>query len=191
MKIAITGHTSGIGLATANLMESLGHDVEGFSRHNGWDFTQPECRDDFITELKNGYDCFVNNAYPHKHYQSMEGFFQVELLNRAWLLWEKMENKKIVVIGSSKADDLKSYYHPFSVHKKAIDLTCQQLRNTRAWPQIINIKPHYVDTQVIKHLNNVAKNTPEEVAELIAWALTSSVKVHDLSFSSYDNPKNE
>lgn len=191
MKIAITGHSSGIGRATEKLLKSKNHEVVGFSRHNGWDFTQAECRDAFIAELKDGYDCFINNAYPHKHYQSMEGFLQVELLNRAWLLWEKKENKKIVVVGSNKADDLKSYYHPFSIHKKAIDLTCQQLRNTRSWPQVVNIKPHYVDTQVVRHLQNVSKNSTEEVAELIAWCLENPIKIYDLSFGSFDSPQND
>lgn len=187
MKIAITGHTSGIGQATASLLSRHGHEVVGFSRRNGWDFTKPELRDDLIEELKNDYDCFINNAYPHKYYQSMEGFFQVELLNRVWLLWEKKQDKKIVVVGSDKESN-KPYYHPFSVHKKAIDLTCQQLRNTRAWPHIINIKPTYVDTQVIKHLDNVVKTSPNQVAELILWALTNPVKIHDLSFSAFDSP---
>lgn len=192
MKIAITGHTSGIGKETFNLLLQHGHDVMGFSRDNGWDLTDKETRTKFIMELKNDYDCFINNAYPNKHYQSMEGFLQVELLNEAWLLWEKQKNKTIIVIGSNKADDLKSYYHPFSIHKKAIDLTCQQLRNTRPWPHIINIKPYYVDTPVIAHLTNVAKNSPADVANIILWTLTVPVKIHDLSFSSFNevNSKN-
>ena len=95
MKIAITGHTSGIGAATMNLLKSQGHKVLGFSRHNGWDFTDKETRKEFIEELDDAkFDCFINNAYPHKFYQSMEGFFQVELLNKAWLLWEKKKDKK-------------------------------------------------------------------------------------------------
>lgn len=188
MKIALTGHTKGIGQATYNLLTKQGHEVVGYSRHNGWDFTNSQCRVDFIKELKNEkFDCFINNAYPHKFYQNMEGFFQIELLNQAWLLWEKDVNKKIIVIGSYNADSAKGYFHPYNVHKKALNETCQQLRNTRAWPHIINIKPSYVDTQVISHLNNVTKSSPESVAELILWALNSPYKVYDLSFGAYDN----
>ena len=113
----------------------------------------------------------------------MDGFFQVELLNKAWLLWEKKEDKKIICIGAAAADNNKNYFHPYSIHKKALDDTCRQLRGTREWPHIINIKPSYVDTQVINHLNNVNKSSPQEVAELIAWALNSDVKILDLSFS--------
>jgi NADP-dependent 3-hydroxy acid dehydrogenase YdfG len=185
MKIALTGHTKGIGKATLELLESQGHIVTGFSRHNGWDFTDHQTRADFIKELKNGqYDCFINNAYPHKYYQHMEGFFQVELLNEAWLLWEKDPTKKIVVIGSNNAENGKNYFHPFSIHKRALDETCKQLRNTRPWPHIINIKPSYVDTQVISHLTNVNKSDPNDVADLILFALTNPIKILDLSFSA-------
>ena len=188
MKIAITGHTKGIGKATMSLLAANGHEVVGFSRHNGWDFTDPETRQLFIKELKDGkYDCFINNAYPHKFYQHMEGFFQVELLNEAWLLWEKDPTKTIIVIGSNNAENGKTYYHPFSIHKRALDETCKQLRNTRQWPHIVNIKPSYVDTQVISHLNNVAKSSPNQVADLILWALNSPVKVYDLSFGAFES----
>ena len=110
MKIAITGHTAGIGLATLSLLKSQGHDVVGFSRHNGWDFTNKETRKGFIEELDEGnFDCFINNAYPYKHYQNMEGFLQVELLNQAWLLWEKNETKKIIIVGSNSAETVKHF----------------------------------------------------------------------------------
>lgn len=187
MKIAITGHTKGIGLATSTLLRSQGHDVEGFSRHNGWDFTDKNTRDEFIDLLiEDDYDCFINNAYPHKFYQSMEGYFQVELLNQAWLAWEKKEDKKIICIGAATSDSNKNYFHPYTIHKKALDDTCRQLRSTRAWPHIINIKPTYVDTQVIGHLTNVKKSSPEEVAELISWSLNSKAKILDLMFSAYE-----
>jgi NADP-dependent 3-hydroxy acid dehydrogenase YdfG len=187
MKIAITGHTAGIGLATTLLLKQQGHDVIGFSRRNGWDFTDKEIREKFIKILdESKFDCFINNAYPYKFYQNMEGFLQVELLNQAWLLWQNDATKKIVVVGSHSAETVKGYYHPYSVHKKAIDDTCKQLRNTRQWPQIINIKPSYVDTDVVKHIKQGEKSRPEDVAELISWALNNKVKILDLMFSAYE-----
>lgn len=186
-KIALTGHSKGIGKATYDLLQSKGYAVEGFSRSNGWDFTKSEDREEFVKQLKTGnYDCFINNAYPHKYYQHMEGFFQVELLNEAWLVWEREADKTIIVIGNHNSDNGKKYYHPYSIHKRALDETCVQLRGTRHWPHIINIKPSYVDTQVIDHLNNVAKLSPSQVAELILWSIESPVKVYDLSFGAFE-----
>jgi NADP-dependent 3-hydroxy acid dehydrogenase YdfG len=187
MKIAITGHTSGIGRATKKLLIDQGHEVIGFSRFTGWDLTKKEIRTNFIEQLKEGeFDCFINNAYPYKNYQNMEGFLQVELLNQAWLLWENDPTKKIIVIGSHSAVTVKNYYHPYSVHKKAIDDTCNQLRNIKPFPHIINIKPSYVDTPPVKNLKPGQKLKPEDVAELISWALNNKVKILDLMCSSFE-----
>lgn len=187
MKIAVTGHTKGIGLATATLLRKQGHEVIGFSRHNGWNLTDKDTRKKFIEELDDGkFDCFINNAYPYNNYQNMEGFLQVELLNQAWLLWEKDPTKKIIVVGSHSSVTVKNYYHPYSIHKKAINDTCKQLRNTRPWPHVINIKPSYVDTLPVKNMKNGEKSKPEEVAELISWTLNSPVKILDLMFSAYE-----
>lgn len=186
MKIAITGHTKGIGLATATLLRSKGHTVVGFSRATGWDLTDKATRKEFIETLdEDNYDCFINNAYPHKFYQSIEGYLQVDLLNQAWLLWEKKEDKMIICISAATADTTKNYFYPYSIHKKALDDTCNQLRTTREWPHIINIKPTYVDTQVISHLTNVKKSTPDDVAELVEWAMTNKVKISELTFSAF------
>ena len=187
MKIAITGHTQGIGLATTTLLKEQGHEIIGYSKTNGWDFTQKECRREFIDALdEQKFDCFINNAYPYKQYKNMEGFVQVELLNLAWLLWEKDPSKKIIVVGSQTSDTVKNYYHPYSIHKKALDDTCKQLRNTRSWPHIINIRPTYVDTISMSHLKNVNKSTTDEVAKLILWALDNPIKILDLTFAAYE-----
>lgn len=186
MKIALTGHTHGIGAATMKLLQEQGHEIVGFSRSNNWDLTVKENRTRFVKELEVGnYDCFINNAYAYKQYQSIEGFFQVDLLNQLWLLWKNDSTKKIVVIGSHSAETVKNYFHPYSIHKKALDDTCKQLRNIHPWPHIINIKPSYVDTRVVANLKNGEKSKPEEVAELISWALNNPVKILDLMFSSY------
>ena len=58
MKIALTGHTKGIGLATKELLEADGHEVVGFSRTNGFNVMRPK------NIVKNALDCdvFINNA---------------------------------------------------------------------------------------------------------------------------------
>ena len=60
MKVAITGHTSGLGREIYNHFVSLGHEVTGLSRSNG--FSIPEKTDDIINIAKS-CDIFFNNAH--------------------------------------------------------------------------------------------------------------------------------
>lgn len=60
MRIAITGHTNGLGLELYRYFVSKGCDVIGFSRSNGY-----QLPDTFyeICETILSYDLFINNAY--------------------------------------------------------------------------------------------------------------------------------
>ena len=62
MKIAITGHTSGIGLSLYTKFKTLGHDVIGFSRSTGYDIGSDDVCRKLLDEIA---DCevLVNNAY--------------------------------------------------------------------------------------------------------------------------------
>jgi short-subunit dehydrogenase len=74
MNIAITGHTSGIGLAFYNKFIQLGHTVSGFSRSNGYDIST------ISSSEFSQYDLFVNNAY--------HPIGQNRLLRELLTLWE-------------------------------------------------------------------------------------------------------
>ena len=58
MKIAITGHTNGIGKACYDLL-SQEHQVIGFSRSSDYDINDPES----IFSSAKDSDVFINNAY--------------------------------------------------------------------------------------------------------------------------------
>lgn len=79
MKIAITGHTSGIGKC---LFENLSqeHDVTGYSRSNGFDISNTENREQIANTE---YDIFINNAY---NFSNMGNDDQIEMLK---LVYEK------------------------------------------------------------------------------------------------------
>jgi len=59
MKIAITGHTAGLGKFLYNYFAKEGNEVIGFSRSNGFDL-QHDC--DKICDAANGSDVFINNT---------------------------------------------------------------------------------------------------------------------------------
>jgi short-subunit dehydrogenase involved in D-alanine esterification of teichoic acids len=88
MKISITGHTSGIGKSLVNLFESLGHEVVGFSRSNGYDISKDSKA---IVEQTKDCDVFINNAY---HVDA-----QLSLLKEVLTLWEG-QSKTVLNISS-------------------------------------------------------------------------------------------
>ena len=60
MKIAITGHTKGIGLAIYDLLGQE-HNVFGYSRTNGYNINNPEK----IFEEAKDFDIFINLSLIH------------------------------------------------------------------------------------------------------------------------------
>lgn len=140
MKVAITGHSAGIGQALANIYKQNGHDVIGLSRRNGFNIRSiPK----IINECKN-CDVFINNA--------QSGFAQTELLFAMFKEWQNIENKKIINIStmmtlepmSSIAGlEMTEYY----VQKIALEKAIEQLRYYHSWPKLILIKPGAVATQ--------------------------------------------
>ena len=87
MKVFITGHTSGIGLATYNLLQLNGYTVSGGSRSTGWDLSD---RENYHNVLD--YDVLVNNAV-------CQGY-QIELLRYVYASWQG-KTKTIINVGSA------------------------------------------------------------------------------------------
>ena len=75
MKIAITGHTAGIGKAFASLLSSRGHEIIGISRRDGENIRRVK----HTASLIEPCDLFISNA------TSM--FAQTELLYEVWQQW--------------------------------------------------------------------------------------------------------
>ena len=67
--VAVTGHTSGLGKGVYDYFQSLGYNVKGFSKDNGFDISSKE-NVDRIVELTRDCDLFFNNAY--HFYQQVE-----------------------------------------------------------------------------------------------------------------------
>ena len=91
MKIAITGHTQGIG---KQAYDRLCPDIIGFSRSNGYDITNSNDRKRIIEESKN-CDIFINNANAE--------FGQTLLFLELFNSW-RYQNKIIINVGSRIAE---------------------------------------------------------------------------------------
>lgn len=178
MKVAITGHTEGIGKAIAEACEAAGHEVVGFSRTTGYHLFKDMER--VISDAEN-CDVFINNRYNYTRDQSG----QVELLYRMFEKWLG-KDKRIINIGS-RAGTYTSIgkIDRYSVYKHALDTACEQLNLLRGdmRPRVTNIKPGYVDTESVKNITDKPKLKPEVVAETVMWILNQPPMVHISSIS--------
>jgi len=90
MKVAITGHTSGIGLSLAEKFLENKCEVVGFSRSNGFDIGNEAHRMEILNKIDD-CDAFINNAFHD------DG--QLKLLEGVMKRWEGA-NKHVVNISS-------------------------------------------------------------------------------------------
>lgn len=167
MKVAITGHTRGIGLALYDYFIKNNCEVIGFSRTNGYDISSPLCRNQIIL-LSTDADIFINNAY------SGDGS-QFSLLKKMHRQWTGTD-KKIINI-STRYTNGKDVY---CIHKKYMDDFCaEQVYNK---PFVLNIKPGLTDTDRVKNINNVKMNT-DQVVQIVDWALKQNLLIHSICFA--------
>lgn len=158
MKIAITGHTKGLGLEFAKLLEERGHTVKGFSRSNGHDLRNWSKMQKMLTEI-NEFDMLISCA--------KADYIQTTLLYETFKLWQGLP-KTILNISSiltyypAMPDQLKSdvmmYFYRNS--KNSLNEACAELSLLSADPKIILVKPGHLYSQEI---------TKEEQLRLTNW----------------------
>jgi hypothetical protein len=165
MKIAITGHTNGIGQAFFNYFQN--HDIIGFSRSNGYNIADPASRSAILEQIADA-DMFVNNAYSNFNNS------QLKLLTDVYNLWQNTD-KIIVNISSRYTTGIEKYCKD----KEQQDLFCKSKEFTL--PYIINLKPGLADTNRVKHIQG-KRLSVEEVVAILDFALNSSYKIHTITF---------
>lgn len=91
-KVAVTGHSSGIGKGIYDYFVAKGINVSGFDRTSGFDISTKE-NQDLIVEHTKDCELFFNNAY--------SGYAQVELMK----LWQQQHwhDKHFIINTSSMA----------------------------------------------------------------------------------------
>jgi hypothetical protein len=154
-KIAITGHTAGIGQALAQIYESQGHEIVGLSRRNGYNIRSiPK-----LVSMIEPCDIFINNA--------QAGFTQTELLFAVYTAWYQKQ-KTIINISTMMTSepvsclpglDMMQYY----VQKKTLEEAIVQLKGLHQLPKLCLVKPGGVATQP-------GQISPRPYADVNAWA---------------------
>jgi len=154
MKIAITGHSAGIGQALAKQYELRGHEIIGLSKRNGHNIRNiPK-----IADLIEPCDMFVNNA--------QAGYAQTELLFEMSRRWQGT-NKHIMIISSMMTEypvsvlpDMTEYW----CQKTALETAVHQLRHQRLGIKFTTVRPGDIAT-------NPQKTVPPS-ADVNHWAET-------------------
>jgi hypothetical protein len=154
-RIAITGHSAGIGLALSKIYKEQGHEIVGLSRRNGYNIRSiPK-----IVEKIKDCDTFINNA--------QAGFAQTELLFAVYKEWQDIENKKIINISTMMTlepisclpgIDMIEYHN----QKLALEEAHRQLLHLHSWPKLCLVKPGAIATQP-------GQTSPRPYADVTAW----------------------
>jgi hypothetical protein len=165
MKIAITGHTQGLGQAFFNYFQS--HTVIGFSRSNGYNIVYPNDRNKILNEIKD-VDVFINNAY--NNFDDS----QLKLLMDVYDIW-KGTDKTIINISSRYTNGSEKYCKD----KEQQDLFCRSKEFTL--PYVINLKPGLTDTNRVKHIQG-DKLSVDDVVDVLDFVLNSKFKIHSITF---------
>ena len=119
MRVIVTGHTKNLGLAIYNHMVNQGHEVQGFSRSNGYNI--PEKLDE-IAEYARTCDIFFNNV----HHELTQAEFIKRLAGQV----------KIVTSGSMAAQ-FNRPANPYFVTKRKIQETHAEYKRQTNVPMLL------------------------------------------------------
>lgn len=156
MKIAISGHTAGIGQALANEYQQLGHEIIGLSRREGHNIRNTPK----ICDLIEPCDMFINNA--------QAGYAQTELLFEMAQRWAGTK-KHIMVISTMMTQDPVSVLpgldmDQYRVQKVALEEAVRQIRNRKIGVRLTIVRPGNIATS--------ADKTVPPAADVDNWAKT-------------------
>ena len=156
MKVAITGHTAGIGHALAEEYRLDGNEIVGLSQREGNNIRNTPKICDQIEPC----DVFVNNA--------QAGYAQTELLFEMAQRWSGTK-KHIIVISTMMTQDPVSSLtglgmDHYRLQKVTLEEAVRQIRHRRLGVKITIVRPGYVATQ--------PGHTAPPAADVNNWART-------------------
>lgn len=183
MKVAITGHTRGIGKSIFEELTKRSYHVSGYSKSTGWDISLLETRNKILKEVFE-FDVFINNAYCP--------LGQFELLKGLTDSWEGSK-KLIVNVGSKSiyANTVPSYMESY-VKDKQEQSDYIIKRRLKARPHILNLTLGLVDTEMSSMLL-AEKLAPTNVAKLVVDLIELKNQIYvqelmlDVPFQDWNN----
>jgi NADP-dependent 3-hydroxy acid dehydrogenase YdfG len=175
MKIAITGHTAGIGQALVKEYTLDGHEIIGLSKRQGNNIRNiPK-----ICDQIESCDVFVNNA--------QAGYAQTELLFEMAHRWSGT-GKHIIVISTMMTQDPISTLpglemDHYRVQKIALEEAVCQIRNRRLGVKITIVRPGNIATSPDKTVPPAAdvNNWAKVLTAIFRMADANNLSIPDIS----------
>jgi NADP-dependent 3-hydroxy acid dehydrogenase YdfG len=170
MKVAITGHTRGIGLALATVFQNNNHEVIGFSRSNGYDI---ETATQTIIEQAQGVDVFINNAYhPTGQTELLKALLELDTLI------VNMSSKCIMYPTENQNPIIQSYQEVYKAAKLEQQNIISPLLADRRY-KILNVIPGMVNSGYPQILApERVKISTQDIAELLYNIILSRDKFY-------------
>jgi NADP-dependent 3-hydroxy acid dehydrogenase YdfG len=175
MKIAITGHTAGIGQALAARYTLEGHEIVGLSQREGNNIRNTPKICDKIEPC----DVFVNNA--------QAGYAQTELLFEMVNRWQGTK-KHIIVISTMMTQNPISPLpglgmDQYRVQKIALEEAVHQLRHRRLGVKITIVRPGDIATSLDKTVPPAAdvNNWAKTLLDMLEMAKNNDLIIPDIS----------
>lgn len=154
MKVAITGHTSGLGKEISSYYPVC----IGLSRSNGFDIANSQ------RIVNTVYDCdiFYNNAHC--------GFHQVSMFYDLARLWANDDTKIIVNISSAAPERCQGFMFPYATEKMALDYASKQvMEDPRYKCNVVLVKPGFVDTPETQHIDKNKIPVDKAAASIVKY----------------------
>jgi|TARA_R110002153_G_scaffold104319_2_gene242070 NAD(P)-dependent dehydrogenase (short-subunit alcohol dehydrogenase family) len=190
MKIAITGHTKGIGKCMKDLLEKDGHEVVGASTSTGINVMRTKSVINWIE--KENPDVFINNVYAPDS--------QCHILYQLYEKWQ-YEDKLIINLSSTSGESHTHFqqmgynkdWTPYVSDKARLNFASLYLSeryNKDHKCRVTNISPGFVKTQATTMFTPFLQEEdfmkPEEVAEMVQWVINGPkhMQIKVLSFNT-------
>ena len=175
MKIAITGHTAGIGQALAEEYQLMGYEIVGLSQRDGNNIRNTPKICDQIEPC----DVFVNNA--------QAGYAQTELLFEMAQRWSGT-GKQIIVISTMMTQEPVSLLtgldmDHYRLQKVTLEEAVRQIRHRRLKVKIIVVRPGNIATGPDKTVPPAAdvNNWAKTLLGLLDMATKNNLRIPDIS----------
>ena len=175
MKVAITGHTAGIGQALTKIYQGRGIDVVGLSKREGWNIRNVPKICDQIEPC----DLFINNA--------QAGYAQTELLFEMSQRWAGT-NKHIMLISTMMTQSPISSLpglamDQYRIQKVALEAAVVQIRHRQLGIKLTVVRPGNIATSPDKTVPPAADvdNWAQTLVDILDLAHRNNLRIPDIS----------